>query len=264
MITLYSGSGAQDSEILNKKFNDEQYSSIKSSVERLLEARGHTDAVYTLRELPFQLSEGTNGFGDEFLVLHCNVSVDEYAKSTATKIDPTKQYQYELIAQTFTEIGCYVRFIGLVLVTNATVGVVSSPTPQITTSTVERALKDAQNLLQTSGPASAVDRVHTALHGYLKKICDEQPISYGIDPSIGDLFSAIRDHHPKFIPTGPHDPDILKILRGCSKIIDAVNILRNRASVAHPNPVLLEEPEAILVINTVRTLLHYVDSKIQT
>jgi hypothetical protein len=37
--------------------------------------------------------------------------------------------------------------------------------------------------------------------------------------------------------------------------------LRNKASVAHPNPVLLPEPEAMLVVNSVRTILHYLDEK---
>lgn len=44
--------------------------------------------------------------------------------------------------------------------------------------------------------------------------------------------------------------------------VDALNPIRNNASVAHPNAALLAEPEAMLVINSVRTLLHYLDSKI--
>ena len=31
---------------------------------------------------------------------------------------------------------------------------------------VRRALDDADSLMRTSGPLSAVDRVHTAMHGY--------------------------------------------------------------------------------------------------
>lgn len=40
-----------------------------------------------------------------------------------------------------------------------------------TTETVFEALKDAEVLLQQRGPQFAVDRAHTALHGYLKTIC---------------------------------------------------------------------------------------------
>jgi hypothetical protein len=43
-------------------------------------------------------------------------------------------------------------------------------------------------------------------------------------------------------------------------ILDALNPMRNRASVAHPNPTLLEQPEAMLVVNAARTILHYLDA----
>jgi hypothetical protein len=39
--------------------------------------------------------------------------------------------------------------------------------------------------------------------------------------------------------------------------------MRNRASVAHPNPDLLDQDEAMLVINTGRTILGYLDAKFQ-
>jgi hypothetical protein len=32
---------------------------------------------------------------------------------------------------------------------------------------------------------------------------------------------------------------------------------------SHPNPALLEEPEAMLVINVARTILHYLDEKLR-
>ena len=46
-------------------------------------------------------------------------------------------------------------------------------------------------------------------------------------------------------------------------ILDSMNSLRNRASVAHPNESLLEDPEAMLVINSARTVLHYIDAKMR-
>jgi Abortive infection C-terminus len=38
--------------------------------------------------------------------------------------------------------------------------------------------------------------------------------------------------------------------------------VRNMASVAHPNERLLDEPEAMLVVNACRTVLQYLDAKI--
>jgi hypothetical protein len=52
-------------------------------------------------------------------------------------------------------------------------------------------------------------------------------------------------------------------LRGFGTIVDALNPLRNKASVAHPNANLLAEPEAMLVVNSVRTVLHYLDAKLR-
>jgi hypothetical protein len=45
-------------------------------------------------------------------------------------------------------------------------------------------------------------------------------------------------------------------------VVDALNPVRNRGSMAHANATLLDEPEAMLVINAVRTLLHYLNAKI--
>ena len=46
-----------------------------------------------------------------------------------------------------------------------------------------------------------------------------------------------------------------------ASILDSLSPIRNRASIAHPNQELLAEPEAMLVVNTVRTLLNYLNAK---
>jgi hypothetical protein len=52
-----------------------------------------------------------------------------------------------------------------------------------------------------------------------------------------------------------------QVLRCISKIVDAVDSIRNQKSLAHPNPVLLEDPEAMLAINCIRTMLHYLNAR---
>jgi hypothetical protein len=50
-------------------------------------------------------------------------------------------------------------------------------TPHVSASeAVRRAIADADNLLATSGAPSAIDRLHTAMHGYLKAACQESGI----------------------------------------------------------------------------------------
>src|SRR5579884_3998780 len=68
--------------------------------------------------------------------------------------------------------------------------------PQITSDVVLRALTDAENLIQTSGPTSAVDRVHTVLHGYLRAVCEAASISYGQGDSMVALLRKLEDQHP--------------------------------------------------------------------
>lgn len=135
-------------------------------------------------------------------------------------------------------------------------------TPQITSEVVLRALRDAENLIQTSGPTSAVDRVHTVLHGYLQAVCEGEGIVYKRDDSMVALFKKLRSGHPKLADLGPRGQDVEKVLKSCANILDAFLPVRNQASVAHPNQELLDEPEARLVINVGRSLLHYLDSKL--
>jgi hypothetical protein len=139
---------------------------------------------------------------------------------------------------------------------------VSSPALRITSAVVDRAIADAETLLQSSGATSGVDRVHTALHGYLLLVCDDAAITHSSDPSLTDLYKLLRAHHPELNALASHSAEVDRILKALAAAIDALNTLRNRGSVAHPNPHLLEHDEALLAINCARTILHYLDAKL--
>jgi hypothetical protein len=139
---------------------------------------------------------------------------------------------------------------------------VESLSPAITSAVVERAIADAERLLNTEGATSAVDRLHTALHGYLRAVCDSAGIVYTQSLMMSGLFGLLRNQHPAFADLGPRPQEILQILRSMSGIMDAMNPIRNEASVAHPNKELIERPEAALVVNAARTILHYLDMKL--
>jgi hypothetical protein len=117
-------------------------------------------------------------------------------------------------------------------------------------------------LLRATGATSGVDRIHTALHGYLREVCGGACLKFHEEASLTDLFKQIREGHPAFRDLGPRTDDILRVLRALATILDSLNPLRNKASVAHANPALLPEPEAMLVINAARSILHYVDEKV--
>lgn len=141
-------------------------------------------------------------------------------------------------------------------------GLVPGSAPALTSDVVLRAIGDAEALLQKGGPTSAVDRVHTSLHGHLRYLCDEGGVAYAPDDSMVALFKKLRQGHPKLRDLGPRAQDIEKVLNACSSILDALNPVRNRASVAHPNVELLGRNEAQLVINVGRSLLGYLDGKL--
>lgn len=140
---------------------------------------------------------------------------------------------------------------------------IEHPTPSITSEVVDRALADAKQLLRTTGATSGVDRAHTVLHGYLLAVCSQAQIASKSDACINELLKLILQQHPSFKNPSHRKGDIERIFKALGTILDALNPLRNRASVAHPNEELLDEAEAMLVINSTWTILHYIEARLE-
>jgi hypothetical protein len=128
---------------------------------------------------------------------------------------------------------------------------------------VEVALKDAEVLLANGRPVSAVDRTHTAFHGLLKALCVKKGIAFDSDDSVTALYKKLRRGAPELRPTGEYAEEIERILNSMASVIDCINTLRNRGSVAHPNENLLSEAAAMLFINSVRTIFLFLHQKIE-
>ncbi len=139
---------------------------------------------------------------------------------------------------------------------------VDRPKLQITSDVVQRAIADAETLISNQGATSGVDRLHTILHGYMKAVCDRLSIIYMPDAKINTLFKLIREKHEAFIDLGHRSQDITTVMNSMASIMDAMNPIRNNASMAHPNKTLLDTPEAMLVINATKTILHYLNAKL--
>lgn len=90
-------------------------------------------------------------------------------------------------------------------------GQVDTPVILETSETVYEALKDAETLLSTSGPKNAVDRAHTALHGYLKKLCRDRGETLPDDASLTRIFKVLREKFPEFSAVVPYDSEAMRV-----------------------------------------------------
>lgn len=141
---------------------------------------------------------------------------------------------------------------------------VQAPTPEPSMlAVVRQSLVDAENLIAASGPASAVDRVHTALHGHIVALCAESGIELTDRASLQAAMKQLRERHPALVPSGPRANEVSRVLYSMAATLDALTTLRNNASAAHPNEDLLGRPEALLAINAARTIFSYVDDKVR-
>lgn len=139
---------------------------------------------------------------------------------------------------------------------------ISTPDISVGADVVRQALDDAELLISGSGATSGVDRIHTALHGYLHAVCEAEQIETDDDAPVTRLFRLLREQHPALTPTGPRAEDVTRILKAFGSVVDALNTLRNQASAAHPR-VRLDAPEAMLAIHATRTLLHYIEARLR-
>lgn len=135
---------------------------------------------------------------------------------------------------------------------------VAVPELKITGKTINQAVSDAKTLLSTQGATSALDRIHTVLHGYLKQVCNEAGINFPEDATLNQLMNTLKTSHPAL---ASKDENADQILKSMANVLDKLNPLRNNSSLAHPNQVLLEPEEAMFVINSTNTLLGYLNSK---
>lgn len=261
MIQFYHRSGSTEIDLRDLHFTDEEWSVLRSSATRLLRRQGSPQAAELLERYPFRVYDGTNVFNDEFCVLFWAAPLDVYSELAEQEEDPLTRSAFRIIAETITQhLGVYIRFVAVALDATAR-ECVPAPELRITSEAVDRALADAEQLLISRGPASAVDRVHTAFHGYLREIAQRAGISSPQGASITQVFSLIRGSHPSFASPARGE-DVNRVARSMAAIIDAFDPIRNQASNAHPNEVVLGQAEAMLVINAVRTLLHYIDSRL--
>lgn len=125
-----------------------------------------------------------------------------------------------------------------------------------------QALADAQVLLESRGPTSALDRVHTGLHGFLRGACVRAGIPFEAGATPNQLLKLLLDQHASLQHLGPCGEEVRRLIRTSASIVNAMGTFRNRASLAHPNEELLDHEEALFAINLARSLLQFLHAKL--
>lgn len=127
---------------------------------------------------------------------------------------------------------------------------------------VRAALEGAALLIREQGPAHAVDRLHTALQGYMIQKAKEGGAHLAGGEPIDSLIMLLWKHHPRFEGDRNAHPAVVKILRAQAKTLDALDDVRDDESQAHPNDLIGEE-EAHLVFSAGVLLFSYLERKLE-
>lgn len=127
------------------------------------------------------------------------------------------------------------------------------------TEVIAKAISDAELLMEQGKYDSAFDRVHTAFHGYLRKVLENKQVAYEESDTLSQLYSKLHMEFSANIGSTEIAELIKKSLRSASGIISAINEMRNRHSLVHPNDDLLQKREAELAIKLIKDLSDYIN-----
>lgn len=130
------------------------------------------------------------------------------------------------------------------------------------TEVIEKAIADAELFMTQGKYDSAFDRVHTAFHGYLRKILDNKKVDYEESDTLSQLYTKLHTKINVEIGSSSIADLIKTTLRSASGIISSMNDLRNRHSLSHPNNNLLDKREAEMVIALIKIVSDYINKVI--
>lgn len=128
------------------------------------------------------------------------------------------------------------------------------------TEVIAKAIADAELLMEQGKYDSAFDRIHTAFHGYLRKVLDNKQIDYEESDTLSQLYTKLHTELSSKMGSTEIAELIKKSLRSASGVISAINEMRNRHSLSHPNDDLLQKREAEFAIKLIKDLSDYINS----
>ena len=87
------------------------------------------------------------------------------------------------------------------------------------TEVITKAIADAELLMGQGKYDSAFDRVHTAFHGYLRKVLDNRRISYEESDTLSQLYNKLHTDISSNIGSAPIAELMKTCLRSASRVL---------------------------------------------
>lgn len=127
---------------------------------------------------------------------------------------------------------------------------------------IAKAINDAEQFMMVGKYDSAFDRMHTAFHGYLRKILDNKAVKYEESDTLTQLYTKLHDKVATEIGSPEIAELVKKTMRSSSGAIAAINEMRNRHSLSHPNDYIIDKREAEFAIRIIKNISDYINEVI--
>lgn len=117
--------------------------------------------------------------------------------------------------------------------------------------------KNIRETIEKNEPEVALDRLHTYVVKYVRKLCDKHDIQYDRNKPLHSCFGV----YIKFL----RNNDLIesemteRILKYAISILDAFNFVRNNKSFAHDNDIL-NYNESMLIFKNISSIIAFVES----
>ena len=117
--------------------------------------------------------------------------------------------------------------------------------------------KSIREGIQQNKPEAELDRLHTYVVKYIRRLCDRHGITYTKNTPLHSLFGG----YVKFLRENNMIESEMteRILKSSISIMDSFNKVRNEQSFAHDNPIL-NYNESLLIFNNVASSIRFIQS----
>lgn len=121
----------------------------------------------------------------------------------------------------------------------------------------DRLAKSIRASIENNEPETALDRLHTYLMKYFRRLCEKHEIVYSKEESLNAIFGK----YVKFIVAHEKIESQMteRILKYSINIIEAFNDIRNNKSLAHDNQILNYE-ESLLIFNNITNTIRFIEN----